>query len=273
MEDIRQNRGWRGHLKHHGWKTIQIKSIDGKHKIQAFILRLGWWPFSMMKIQRAKYDPDFCELKRIKRKYLVVNSIIEPQKIQNPDNYKKAGYRLTRFPYLATSTYINDLSISESELWNNLSDNAKRLIKKNKGVIIEKTTPEKFCKLWKKSSKIWIMKPVEVANLLKSFKGKVRLVVSKLNNEYHSGLMVIYSKDTANYYMTWTSKLGRYSGAHYKLVWEEMLRAKKSGMKYFDFEGVFDARWPQKKWQGFTEFKRRFGGKLIKFPGGFFRWL
>ena len=73
--------------------------------------------------------------------------------------------------------------------------------------------------------------------------------------------------------MTWTSEVGRQSGAHYKLVWEELLKAKEMGMKYFDFEGVFDPRWPQKKWIGFTEFKRRFGGKLVQFPGGFSRWM
>lgn len=273
MEDIRQNIGWSGHLKHRGWKTVKIKSSDGRHTIQAFILRLGWWPFSMMKIQRAIYDPDFNELKRIKRKYWVVNSIIEPQRVQNPEAFRRAGYHLTRFPYLAMSSYINDLTKSESEIWSGLSENSRRLINKNKEVVVEEANPKEFCKLWKKSSKIWIMQPAEVENLIKSFKGKVRLTMSRVGNEYHSGLMVVYSKDTANYYMTWTSELGRLSGAHYKLVWEEMLEAKRRGMKNFDFEGVFDPRWPQKKWKGFTEFKRRFGGKLVQFPGGFFRWL
>ena len=273
MEDIRQNAGWGEHLKHRGWKTVKIKSSDGRHIIQAYILRLGWWPFSMMKIQRSNYDPDFSELKRIKRKYWVVNSIIEPLRIQSPEAFRKAGYYFTRFPFLAISTYLNDLTKSEKEIWNGLSDNAKRLINKNKGVIIEEVKPDKFCELWKKSSKIWIMGKSEVEHLIKSFKGKVRLTVSRVGDEYHSGLMVIYSKDTANYYMTWTSEAGRLSGTHYKLVWEEMLVAKKAGYKYWDFEGVFDTRCPQKKWKGFTEFKRRFGGKLVQFPGGFFRWL
>lgn len=273
MEDIRQNRGWAGHLKHRGWKTVRVKSSDGRHSMQAFILRLGWWPFSMLKVQRSNYDPDFNELRKIKRKYWVANSIIEPQRVQNPEEYKKAGYLLTHFPYLAVSTYINDLTKSEKELWNGLSENAKRLIKKNEAVVIEEAEPKKFCELWKRSSKIWIMSPAEVENLIKSFNGKVRLVMSRVGDEYHSGLMVIYSKDTANYYMTWTSESGRHSGAHYKLVWEEILKAKEAGLKLFDFEGVFDPRWPQKKWKGFTEFKRRFGGKLVQFPGGFFRWL
>lgn len=273
MEDIRQTKGWGGHLKFKGWKTVKVKSSDGRHFMQAFILRLGWWPVSMMKLQRSNYDPDFNDLKRIKRKYRVVSSIIEPLRVQSPQAFNRAGYHLTKFPYMAMSTYIVDLTKSKEEIWKDLSGNARRLINKNSETVIEEVLPDKFCSLWKKSSKIWIMKANEVADLIQSFNGKVRLVVSRIGSEYHSGLMVIYSKDTANYYMTWTSEAGRQSGAHYKLVWEEMLKAKKIGMKFFDFEGVFDPRWPQKKWKGFTEFKRRFGGTLVHLPGGFFRWL
>lgn len=273
MEDIRQDPAWGGHLQFKGWKIDWVKSSDGRHKIQVFILRLGWWPFSMMKIQRSNYDPDFSDLKRLKKKYWVANSIIEPIRVQNMESFRRAGYHLTRFPYLAMSSYINDLSVGEEEMWRGLSSNAKRLISKNTETKIVELDPKKFCELWKESSKIWIMKADEVVNLQKCFRGKARLVVSKVGNEYHSGLMVIYSNDTANYYQTWTSEAGRKSGAHYKLVWEEMKRAKLSGLKYFDFEGVYDSRWPQKKWLGFTDFKRRFGGKLVRFPGGFFRWL
>lgn len=260
-------------MKFKGWKTVKIKAADGRHSMQAFILRLHWWPVSMMKLQRSNYDPDFNDLKRIKRKYRVVTSIIEPQRIENYQAYKKAGYHQTRFPYLALSTYIVDLTKSKNEIWKGLSDNARRLINKNSDTVIEEVLPEKFCNLWKKSSKVWIMNAKEVADLIKSFNGKVRLVVSRIGSEYQSGLMVIYSKDTANYYMTWTSEEGRKSGAHYKLVWEELLKAKRKGLKFFDFEGVFDPRWPQKKWVGFTEFKRRFGGALVHFPGAFSRWL
>lgn len=273
MQDLRQNPAWGEHLKYKGWKADWVKSSDGRHKIQLFVLRLGWWPFSMMKVQRSNFDPDFTDLKRLKKKYFVANSIIEPQRVQCPEYFGKAGYRKTRFPYMAMSTYINDLTKSEKEMWSGLSENAKRLITKNKETKIIETSPEVFCNLWKKSTKIWIMKPGELDHLLTVFKGKAKLVLSQVGEDFHSGLLVIYTKDTAFYYQTWTSEAGRKSGAHYKLVWEEILRAKKEGLKYFDFEGVYDERWPQKKWKGFTEFKRRFGGELVRFPGGYFRWL
>jgi hypothetical protein len=273
MEDIRQTKGWEGHLKYRGWKTVRLKASDGRHMMQVFILRMKGWPFSLLKLQRSNYDPVFGEFKRIKRKYRVVSSVIEPIRVQNPKMFEKAGYHLTRFPYLAMRTYINDLTKDKEEIWNGLSENARRLIKKNKETVIEEVDPEKFCKLWKKYSKIWIMKSNEVENLIKSYKGKARVIVSRVGNEYHSGLMVIYSKDTANYYITWTSDEGRKSGAHCKLVWEEMMRAKENGLKNFDFEGVYDPRWPQKRWKGFTDFKRRFGGTLVHFPGSYFRWF
>lgn len=273
MDYLCQNPGWAGHLKYRGWKTVSVRSADGRHSVQVFILRLLWWPFSMMKVQRSCYDPDFNDLAKIRKKYWVVSSVIEPAKIQNLQSFLKAGYRQSRFPFLATSTYVNDLSKDERVLWKNLSQNARRLIIKNKNIDIDEPDIKTFCKLWGKSSKIWIMTEGEVDNLIKCFDGKVRLVLSKINGECQSGLMIIYSKDTANYYMTWTTEAGRVSGAHYRLVWEEMMKAKKLGYKYFDFQGVYDERWPQKKWRGFTEFKRRFGGRLVRFPGAFSRIL
>lgn len=273
MEDLRQSLGWRGYLKDKGWKVVDLHSEDMRHKMQAFIVPLGLFNLTMLKLQRAEYDPNWKELKQIKRKYKVVSSVIEPLRVQDELAYKMAGYHLTRFPYLATKTFMIDLQKSEEELWHGLSENARRQILKNKETIIEDVSIEEFFPYWRKNSKIWTMKKEELQKLLKRFKGKARLVMSQNKEGVHSGLLIIWTNDTANYYQTWTSETGRLSGAHYKLVWEEIRRAKKAGLKYFDLEGIFDERWPQKRWVGFTEFKRRFGGKVVEFPGSFFRWL
>lgn len=273
MEDIRQTTGWREYLRDKGWQVVTIPAEDGKHRMNAFIVPLGILGLKMMKLQRAEYDPNWKELKKIKGKYRVVSSVIEPLKVQDELGYRMAGYKLSNFPYLATKTYLIDLSPTEKELWRKLSENAKRMILKNKEVKIEETETAKFFDLWKKNSKIWTMKRKELDSMIKRFKGQAKLIVSRTGENYHSGLLVLHTTDTANYYQTWTSAEGRVSGAHYKLVWEEILRAKRAGLKFFDLEGIYDARWPQKRWFGFTEFKRRFGGKEITFPGSFFRWL
>ena len=273
MEDIRQTAGWGKYLTDKGWKVESILSEDKSHKMNVFIVPLGILGFTMLKLQRSIYDPNWKQLGDVKRKHRVAASVIEPLRVQDHLGYKMSGYRIGKFPYLATKTYVLDLTQDKINLWENLSENARRQINKNIKTVIEECDQETFFKLWKKNSKVWTMKRKELGSLMKRFKGQARLVVSKVGRDYHSGLLIIHSSDCANYYQTWTSQAGRLSGAHYKLVWEEILRAKSSGLKYFDLEGVFDERWPQKRWRGFTEFKRRFGGEPVSFPGSFFKWL
>ena len=107
-------------------------------------------------------------------------------------------------------------------------------------------------------------------NILKK---RAKFLVSYLGDVPQSGILLIQTKNTANYLHSFTTSEGRQSGAHFKMVWEVMKTEKESGMKYFDFEGIYDKRWPQKKWIGFTEFKNKFGGKVITYPGCFHRWL
>ena len=273
MQDIRQTEAWGKYLIDKGWRFEKIKAADGIHSMGAFIVPLGILGFTMMKVQRSEYDPDWKDLIRAKRKHWVASSIIEPTVIQDTLGFTMAGYKLTKMPYLATKTFIVDLTQSETQLWDNLSENAKRMINKNNEIEIKETDTETFLHHWKKWSKVWTMNTKEINSLKKHFGKKATLIISQKGDEYHSGLLLIKTKDMANYYQTWTSEQGRLSGAHYKLVWIEMLRAKKEGIKWFDLEGIYDERWPQKRWVGFTEFKRRFGGKMITFPGSFFRWL
>lgn len=272
MEDIRQTQSWKDYLQDKGWRVVRVPAEDGRHQMNAFVVPLGILGLKMMKIQRSNYDPNWKELKKIKREHRVVSSVIEPQRVQDSLGYRMAGYRLSKVPYLATRTYLVDLAQTKEQLWRGLSENARRQIVKNKKTIIEEVGPEEFFFLWKKNSKVWTMKPRELMSIVNRFKGKGKLIVSRTGSEFHSGLLILHTSDMANYYQTWTSEEGRRSGAHYKLVWEEMLRAQKEGLKFFDLEGIYDPRWPQKRWVGFTEFKRRFGGSLFSFPGSFFRW-
>ena len=227
----------------------------------------------MMKLQRNEVDPDFEDLRKLKKKHRVIQTVIEPLRIEQMERYKKAGFKRSRLPYLATKTVIIDLTKSEKELWKELSENARRLIKKNGDIKVETAEESVFHDLWRSNSKVWVLTKRELVSLLRLFGKDARLSVAKDKSGYHSGLLTLYTKDTANYFQTWTSELGRKSGAHYKLVWEEMLRAKKMGKKYFDFEGIYDPEFPINKWKGFTEFKKKFGGEVVTRPGCFTRWF
>lgn len=273
MEDLRQCKAWGRYLETQHIKMVDIPAEDGFHVLKGILMPLNMLGLNMLKIQRSEHDPNWKDLTKLKKKHWVVSSIIEPTKVQNADDFKVAGYRLSNFPYLATKTVVVDLRPSKKELWKNMTENAKRLVKKNEKLEIVEVSPEVFLEDWKKWAKIWTMKISELKELKRVLKKKVRFLEGRINGIPHSGLLIVRTSDTANYLHSWTSEAGRESGAHYKLVWEEFLRSKKKRLSFFDFEGIYDSRWPQKKWLGFTEFKKKFGGKEVTFPGCFFRWL
>lgn len=273
MQDIRQSKAWEAFSSVKGWTTYKINSRDHKHKLSVTTLPLGMLGLRFLKLQRSDYDPDWKELAKLKWKNRVVSSVIEPSQIESFEGYKKAGYKLSHFPYLATKTVIIDIFKPETTLWKELSENSRRLINKNKDCEVKEVAPEVFLEEWKKYSKIWTMKLTELIELKKILKKKLSFLLCYKNNKCQSGILTVESDDVINYYQSFTSNEGRLTGAHYFLVWKVMLLGKLRGLKYFDFEGIYDKRWPQKKWLGFTEFKHKFGGYEVIYPGCFSRWL
>jgi lipid II:glycine glycyltransferase (peptidoglycan interpeptide bridge formation enzyme) len=54
------------------------------------------------------------------------------------------------------------------------------------------------------------------------------------------------------------------------LVWGAIKLGKKMNCLRLDFEGIADERFPMtKKWEGFSRFKRGFGGNEVKYIGSF----
>lgn len=272
MQDIRQSLQWKKYGEVKDWKVIKIPSKKKGH-IQGIIMPLGILGLNLLKIQRAEENPVWEKLKKIKRKYRVISSVVEPAKDDQVQDLLKSGYRLSSMPYLATKTIVVDLRQNEELLWKNLSENTRRLIKKNGELIIKQVSASEFLENWKGSSKIWTMKLYEMEGLKRLLGEKVSFLLGYIGDKCQSGILLIETKDTAVYYHSFTTSFGRNTGAHFKLVWETLLGSKKKDLKWFDFEGIYDSRWPQKRWIGFTEFKGKFGGEVISFPGCFYKWF
>lgn len=90
-------------------------------------------------------------------------------------------------------------------------------------------------------------------------------------NEASAGAIFLLADSIAYYWQAFTSKGGRGKLTQYKIVWEGILWAKKMGAKVFDFEGIYDERFPNKSWLGFTHFKKSFGGYEVEYPGAFIK--
>ena len=296
MEDVRQTREWGRYLESCGWVVELVKGIN------VFIKKVPLTPFSMMKVQRFRGELDFSDLKRVRMRHRVVYMVVEPVFANSTPGETSAtlrplpgrnsvGVRPSRRPYLPTKNIVIDLKKSEKQLWSDLSTNARRILKNgfwtsqnDKGgqndkkchsgkLSLRNASRIEFYKAWRRSSKTWVMGEKRFNKLLDAFGKKASLWVSESKGELLSGILVLESKDTANYFQTWTSKKGRKLGAHYYLVWQVILSSNKKGLRWFDFEGVLDERWPIKKWAGFSEFKKKFGGKVLSYPGSFTKWF
>lgn len=84
-----------------------------------------------------------------------------------------------------------------------------------------------------------------------------------------AGLIAAFYKDTAIYYYGASSDKDRNFMAPYLLQWEAILEAKKRGLKFYDFLGIAPADDLNHPWKGITEFKKKFGGKELKYPPTF----
>ncbi len=82
-----------------------------------------------------------------------------------------------------------------------------------------------------------------------------------------------FSKNECLYVQTGITKVGYQNLANYLIVWEALKYAKKQGYKVFDFEGIYDPRFPKERgsWKNFTEFKKRFHGNIIEYPNPYIK--
>lgn len=278
MVDLRQTKEWADWLAATGWIIENIKTREGKF-FYGFIRPIPFLGISFMKLQRFAEPIDWRQLSNIKKKHHVWWSVMEPKnEIVVPD-ILKAGYRSTREPYLPMKTRVLDLTKSEKTLLSEMSENFRRIIKNSKlppkadGQKLKTISADEFYEGWERWAKSYILTKGQFDSLVKTFGKKAEFWALEGNGELLSAIMLLFTPDTCFYYQTWTSVAGRKSSDHVILTWETMRRAKKLKKKFYNFEGIQDSRFPLKKWEGFTEFKRRFGGYELEYPGSYLKWF
>ena len=265
MPDIRQSKQYADYLSKIGWIVERINNTN------YFIKKL---PFlgSVMKIQRPK-NIDFEEIERLRKKHRAFQTIIEPDlsssnSTSNHNLFISHGFKLSK-SYLPTRTLHLDLTETKQKLFINLKKDAKYAIKKTIKIRTKETKNiEKFRKAWKKAVgyKRYVP-PLSHLNALKSSFKKNCFLYYCTSTVVQTGAIFLRTKDVTYYWQAFTNKEGRKLQLQYKIVWEGILWAKRRGCKIFDFEGIYDERFPNKSWLGFTHFKKSFGGYKVSYPG------
>ncbi len=278
MTDIRQSVNYASYLESQGWIVERIE--DTNYFIRKLPL-LG----SVLKVQRPETISKVClsEVKKLEKKYRVFQTIIEPDlgsssitEINNHILLSSNGCRLSKSPFLPSKTIHLDLKLSETDIFRSFSKETRYSIRKGEGLIVKDySTPEKiviFHKAWKKSVNFNRYVP-SLESLLKFRKSFPQSYSTFLTSHNKSGdiiggaLFTRSSHDFGYYWYGFTNKEGRTSLSQYSLLYSGILWAKRMGCKKFDFEGIYDERFPDKSWLGFTRFKKSFGGTEISYSG------
>jgi len=92
----------------------------------------------------------------------------------------------------------------------------------------------------------------------------IKLFLAKYKGKVIAANIVSFFGDSATYMHGASSNEDRNVMAPYLLQWQAIKLACELGIKYYDFYGI-----DEKKWPGVTRFKKGFGGREKKYPGTF----
>ena len=266
MLDIRQTLEYAKYLSKTGWVVERHAEIN--YFIKKFPL-IG----SAIKIQRPE-DIITTQTIKLSKKYRAFQIIYEPKNTPDAKYLLSCGYKLSKSPFLPTKTIQLDLTESKEDILMQMKKDARYSIKKTENLKPNtENNLEEFRRVWKKSVgfKRYIPSITSLKDLKVSFKENSLFLTAGLprQSEAEAGAIFLIGNKIAYYWQAFTSKAGRKSLAQYKIVWEGILWAKAHGAKIFDFEGIYDERFPNKRWLGFTHFKKSFGGEEIEHPGAY----
>lgn len=259
--DLRQSKEFAQYMKLSGWTVKKINNCF------IYLRKLPFLPPLIMKVQYPNPPIPFVKIEKLAQKHKPLQIQIQPLKTEL--GFKKHCYKLGGGGHV-TKTLQIDLTQSKKKILAQMEKDARygvRKAEKEALQIIEAFDLEKFRQVWKKSVS-W-RKYVPSLKTLKKLKKSFDKKAIFLTGNNLAGAVVLIANDSAYYYYAFTSREGRKKYAQYLLVWEAIKLAKERGCKIFDFEGIYDERFPIKSWKGFSHFKKSFGGKEIKYPGVF----
>ena len=299
MIDIRQTEEYADYLRRGGWIVERIEGVN-------YFLRKFPIIGHILKIQRPD-KIDFGLINKLCRKYGVFQVIIEPKDDADFQKLSLNGFKLSKKPYLPSKTLQIDLTQPKETILRGFKKHTRQAIRKSFGseyggerviesnhndalnrghkiFIHQYSTPneiKKFREAWKNSVNFsrYVPSEQQLLNLRKSFPQSKSLFLASHNisgSIIGGALFTISSHDRSNYIIYYwygfTNKEGRSTLSQYSLLYQGILWGKKIGCKIFDFEGIYDDRFPHKSWLGFSQFKRSFGGYEVLYPGCYTRF-
>jgi lipid II:glycine glycyltransferase (peptidoglycan interpeptide bridge formation enzyme) len=275
ISDIRQSGEWADYLAWMGWKSFRT---SGGVNVEIIKTKVG----GIVKIQRPKLlnSADLKEIEKICRDNNALFIKIEPSHAQDLKVFKKHDYVPSLSPLAPPSTIYIDLTQDERSLFGSISKSGRYSIRRaeKEGVKVSfhpgpsEEILEQFYSIAKSTSRRQGFAIQSFQDLLKKaevFKEKSYAVLSyDKEGNILGGKFFLGFGDTVWYLHAGTNDLGRQSDAGHRMMWESFLYFKNEGYVTMDMDGIDDDRYPSftKNWGGFSFFKEKFGGEVIRFP-------
>jgi len=288
--DVRQSPQYAKFMQALGWQVEKIGQT------QVFFRHLPIFSFwSVCKVQR--FDSlDLKKLEALCQKHHTLFVKIEPNTKYEILDTK---YSLDCSPLLPTKTIILNLKtphfpevLKRAKKFHLKTEIIIRTLRQTQGKQKSKDPSKKnllshiyylqsFVRFWHQNAKdrhFFAPLQQDITAMFESFAPNSFLFLTKDGDKILSGILLVTHQKTAHYFFAFSTPEGRKKWAAYVCLADAIKFLQKKGIEKLDFEGVFDERFPnmRRDWQGFTEFKKRWGGEEKDYPQGstkHFNWF
>jgi lipid II:glycine glycyltransferase (peptidoglycan interpeptide bridge formation enzyme) len=304
MTDIRQAKPYASFLHALGWKT-QLHPHGGALAAVKPLLPL----FGILKLQRVKLEAiNFDWLKKLNRKHAIFASYLEladrlivparapydARKVQAFSkqfslSLKKHGYSPISHGMLPSKTQVIDLTLPPESIMAQMKPKTRYNINlaHKKKVQLKVISAESFLtnsslleaviSLLHKNARragYWVEGKSWIQKKVAAFAKQAFIIIAHAPESEQELLAVaifLHSDDTLFYWVNGSTNAGRKVFAPTLIVYEALKIGQEKGLKTFDFDGVYDERYPNKRWLGYTRFKAGFGGHYVFYPPCFIK--
>jgi len=225
----------------------------------------------------------------IENEKFFLNNVIGFLKQKNLDfiSHSPTNTVFNTFPdnseYAEFGSYIIDLMLSEDDLWKNIHQKHRNVIRKamKSNVIIEKdrklaeTAYQILKQTMERADKIFILKK-EFDSMITLLEDNTEIFIVSYENKPQGCAIIPFSQYSA-YYLLGGSIEKPFTGSLNLLQWEIIKYYKEKGVRCYDFAGARIKPEQGSKLEGIQRFKSRFGtnmkkGYLWKFPFNKFKY-
>lgn len=291
--DFHQSPAYQDMLLKGGCKVVKLDEHQA-----VFITRMKLVPFcSRMIIQRVENPAVLDSVKRLARHHRVVVARVAPDAILGTpeaqawlEALEVHGYHQDRTQIAPTRTIWIDLYRSENELLADMKSKTRYNIRlsmrrgleycvySGAELLAEGGKFAEFHTVYAQNCQRIGMKPPPPQALRRIFTALREMLLTvhayEPDGQVCAVAAYILCNDTLFYEFNGTTEAGRHDLAADLLVWAGIHEGKQLACKRFDFDGLFDERFPgDEDWKGFSRFKAGFGGQEILYLGTFVkRW-